>query len=402
MTKQLCTVAALLLAGSVGAQTQKGNGLISGNLSLGYSRYNTSTQQTDDKQSVWQPQLRITAGHFVADNWLAGLSVSGALNVQTSNAPLFPGQVKDAFGNSNVSVDITPFARRYWQFAPVQVFAGAGLTVGLTDSRMTDSGFDETGQPIRPTERREKSFQVNPYLEAGVNYFLTNRLALQLVASTRSLPFALTGLSTGLVYWTGNDRKADPQQARDNQQTVRGNWIIEGSFSSNRTARNFSADTTVDRYTSAQYAISPSVGYFIRRNTLLGVSIPVNFGSTQGSAQNTQAYSYWSVSVSPYIQHYWASTRLTPFTRIGATYLAFQSNSGYPLKKPVSLSASFNIGLAYMPGRRFIIETSFVDASLAYVTTRYDFGPTYTSWNTTLSAGLRGSFAVRYVLTRLN
>lgn len=402
MKKRLYTLAFLLVASIAGAQTQKGNGLVSGGLSVGYSQI--SYQPSDASQQTWQPALNVTVGRFVTDNWLVGVSVWGTSYFGQARTAFFNGQTRRTLEqhSTNVDVDVTPFVRRYWQFAPVQVFAGAGLSVGISGSRVTNQEFNGPTQQVVPLELRTTGFQVSPYLEAGVNYFLTNRLALQLSATAGSLPFNVSGFNTGLVYWTGADRKAERQQARENGQTNRGNWLIEGGFGSNSTSTNRSTGTTVNQTSSGTYAISPSVGYFLSKNSLLGISVPFAFVGNENSGQNPQRSSrnsYWSVGISPYFQRYWTSTRLTPYTRVSASYVAIGSK---PNRTGTNLvDASLGVGLAYMAGQRFIVETSVANASLAYQPSD-DSGDGVQSWNATLSAGLRGNFAVRYVLTRAN
>ena len=402
--KRLCTVAGLMLASVAGAQTQKGNGLISGDVSISHSRAND--QRGYANRSASRSTLKLTAGRFVADNWLVGGHVSGRWGFGKSENSVPVGQGQRIFSERNVSADVymTPFVRRYWQFAPVQVFAGAGLSVGINGSYVTNQDFTGTAQQIVPIEQRNNALQVSPYLEAGVNYFLTNRLSLQLLASTRSLPLDVANISTGLVYWTGTDRKATLQPERENVQTNRSNWIVEGGFSAIRASANNTIGTVVDQSTSHGFSISPSVGYFISKNNLLGISIPVRFNTVQTTGQNPQFSTsgrFWSVGVSPYFQHYWTSTRLTPYTRASATYFLSESRPDNENTNSVSVNAALSIGLAYMAGQRFIIETSLSDATLTY-------RPSYSSrndpnaWSAGLSAGLRGSFAVRYVLTRAN
>lgn len=396
-------MACLLLAGVAGAQTQNGNGLISGDVSINYCR--SDDQRSNTSGYHWKPALNLTVGRFWADNWLAGLSVSGRANAETREGVFPNGQPsRTSFiqRNSFADVAITPFVRRYWQFAPVQVFAGAGLSVGIDGLRTNYRVAGGTSQLTMPTSQQTSSLQVGPYVEAGVNYFLTNRLALQLSASTRSLPLNVAGLSTGLVYWTGTDRKAIPQEERDNAQTNRGNWIVEGGFETSRRSSDNSATGGTTQSSSRYVSISPSVGYFIGKNNLLGISLPMGFRTVENSDTNPSSSdrnSYWSVAISPYLQHYWTSTRLTPYTRLGATYFLFGSEPSNSDIKNVNVAAALNVGLAYMAGKRFIIETSLVSASVAYASSD---GPERdnTSWDATLSGGLRGNFAVRYVLTR--
>ena len=402
MKKRLFTALGLLIAGIAGAQTQKGNGLISGDVSISYSRADDQRGYANRNSS--RSTLELTAGRFVADNWLLGGHVSGRWGSSKSENSVPVGQMPRVSNehNSSANMYITPFVRRYWQFASVQVFAGAGLSIGVSGTRVSSQGFSGINPQLISTDQRDKVLRVGPFLEAGVNYFLTNRLALQLSVSSESLPLEVADFSTGLVYWTGTDRKVDPQQARENLQTDRGNWIVEGGFFASHTSTSGLADNLVGKSSSRSFSISPSVGYFIGKNNLLGIDIPATFSSVQYIVQNPQSSagsSFWSVGISPYFQHYWASTRLTPYTRVGATYYTFGAKQRIEDTENVNLNAALSVGLAYMAGKRFIIETSLANASLAYSSAN---GPRNkdASWDATLSAGLRGNFAVRYVLTR--
>lgn len=109
---------------------------------------------------------------------------------------------------------------------------------------------------------------------------------------------------------------------------------------------------------------------------------------------NSSSNENWLFGISPYFQHYWTSTRLTPYTKVRVDYMRFNSDpSGID-----SFDGGVSLGLAYMAGQRFIIETSLANASANYIPSGK---PTDVGWNKTwgasISAGLTGNFAVRYV-----
>jgi hypothetical protein len=107
------------------------------------------------------------------------------------------------------------------------------------------------------------------------------------------------------------------------------------------------------------------------------------------------------VGFSPYFQHYWTSTRLTPYTRLSAAYITSGDKLMNNRSNTNAMNAALGIGLAYMAGNRFIVETSLATASLTYgpISSAQD---DVSSWSATLSGGMRGNFAIRYVLTRVN
>ena len=396
-------MAGLLLAGVAGAQTEKGNGLISGDVSINHARPGVQSGNADYS---WGTGLNITAGRFVADNWLVGATVSGTWGLNNTQSTIAVGQAPRVLTDRGSSVKgyVTPFVRRYWQFSPVQVFAGAGLSVGITNERTDAEKLDPVNQGIISTQLRSSSLSVSPYVEAGVNYFLTNRLSLQLSAASHWLPLDVATIKTGLVYWTGSSRKADPQPVSDYGQTNRGNWIIEGSFLAGGSSGNNSSSNTGSQTSSRSFSFSPSVGYFISKNNLLGIRIPLGLFTYENSGQNptfSGSGSSWSVGVSPYFQHYWTSTRLTPYTRVSAAYYMSGARPDVSNTKFMNTSAALSVGLAYMAGKRFIIETSLASASVNYSTTSERTSASK-PWEASLSAGLSGNFAVRYVLTHPN
>ncbi|CAN5559639.1 hypothetical protein BH09BAC4_BH09BAC4_37610 [soil metagenome] len=378
----------LLFASAAMAQTQKGNGLLSGNISTNYSRQESPSGNVT---TTWLPAITLTGGRFWSDNWLAGLSASSVSTFGRQQAAATPNLT---YISNSIPISVTPFFRRYWQVNSVYLFAGAGLSVNIANSKQPS--FDSNGQPIGV---KSSSWTINPRLEAGATYFVTNRLSLQLLAATSSLPLSTASLSAGLVYWTGSDRHADTQEERTNVQTDPGKWVLEGGFSINNQKNSHSGSSSTLAYQSSNstYSFNPSVGFFVKKNSLFGITIPIsyNFSKTENSSVPAVENVLWGVGVSPYFQHYWASTRLTPYTRVNAGYTHYNSESF----KANNVNGGLTIGLAYMAGERFIIETSLVSASVDYLTADGLNGMSNNKiWTAGISAGLTGNFAIRYVL----
>ena len=397
MKTQVVTMAGLLIASGVLAQTQKGNGILSGSVSAGYSQQKQLiVSGPTSLNSTWKPALSLTAGRFWTDNWLAGVSLSGTSTITRQS--LGTALSLATTPATSVAITATPFVRRYWQVNSVYLFAGVGLAVNVNDNKQ--SFYDSNGQLVEYGQKTS-SIGLNPQLEAGVNYFLTNRLSLQLVASASSLPLNTAGLSAGLVYWTGPGRNNDPQEEQTNSQTDPGRWVLEGGFSMSNQKNNQAENTGGIGYqsTSKLYSFSPSVGFFIKKNNLIGVSIPIYYSAAtfvpSDPNLNSASNDTWTIGISPYFQHYWTSTRLTPYTRVnvGYTHYSLGPFSNYTINGGVSL------GLAYMAGQRFIIETSLVNASAGYSpSSGLDTVRDTKTWGGNISAGLTSNFAVRYVL----
>lgn len=389
MKTLLLITSGMLLTISAVAQTQKGNGIVSGNVAINYNRLERSTPGP----TTWAPGLRLTVGRFWMDNWLAGLSLSGDASITRQPMSQNPDQT---YPTTSTSAGTTPFVRKYWTFNTIYLFAGAGLSVYGTSRKQ--SYFNGNGQFVE-NGIKYTSLSINPRLEAGVNYFVTNRLGLQLVAGANSLPLNVVSLNAGLVYWTGADRRAALPEERNNPQTEPGKWVIEGDFS--LTSQNNSQLESLGRgtyqVTTKTYSFNPSLGFFIKKNSLLGVSIPISYllnRSVDGGSSTTDN-TLWGIGIAPYFQHYWTSTRLTPYTRMSVGYTHYSSDSD----GGSNLNGNIGIGLAYMAGSRFIIETSLANASVSYLVADRSSGTdTDKSWNAGISAGLTGNFAIRYVL----
>ena len=340
-------VAGLLLAGGATAQIQRGNGMLSGDLAFTYNRSQiaatSGSASPSQTATSWYPDLSVTAGRFWADNWLVGVSVSGSLMNQLYN-PSGMANGQSVYYRAT-SIRVSPFVRRYWQVNSLFLFAGAGVSVGSMGTKRP--AFTNNGQFINDAQRT-LVVDVAPQFEVGANYFLTNRLALQLTATASTLPLHTTGLRAGLVYWTGAGLPTGVQEERDNPQTNTGNWFIEGDFSvvSQTSTQLDNATGSTNQTKSSTNSVSPSVGYFVRKNSLIGISLPVSWGLGIQSATGEEAR-LLSVGVSPYYQHYWTSTRLAPYTRLNVGYNRLSGRevgASQPVYTANALSGGINWG----------------------------------------------------------
>ena len=371
------------------AQTEKGNGILSGGISL--LTTNSRFSQSGTQNAIY-PSLSLTAGTFVKDNWLVGG------NVMTSLSSTKTDFSASRSTSQNTDLRIRPFVRHYWQAGAVQVFAGGGVSFNSTGTKSEASSSLATPAVV---VNKTNTLSVTPYLEAGVNYFLTRRLSLQATASANALPVNVGLFSMGLVYWTGTGSTARQPTGTANPQTDRGRWVLEGSLglSSTKTTSELASNSPSRKQN--QFTISPSAGYFIQKNTIIGIGFPLVFSSSeqvQPGGRTTTTTRNQTIGVSPYYQHYWANNRLTPFTRIDVFYSqSGNSANGSTISTTTSnVGAGGSIGLAYMLGERFIVETSLLSASVnRYVGRGVSEGSK--GWTTTVSGQLGQGFSLRYV-----
>ncbi|MVM29939.1 outer membrane beta-barrel protein [Spirosoma sp. HMF4905] len=171
-------------------------------------------------------------------------------------------------------------------------------------------------------------------------------------------------------------------------QTEKGRWnagVSIGSFSyqKNDFGKSFSA------------SISPSAGYFVAKNWLLGIGIPFSYvsGNYTGFV-NSQKNQSTTIGVSPFARYYIGPSKLKPYLDIAYTF----SHSNYHTDNSIdeinsksnSTTLTPSLGLAY-----FLNQNISLNAQLGYnwysVKTTNDSGigdgTNYSYKNATLGIG---------------
>ncbi|QMW04076.1 outer membrane beta-barrel protein [Spirosoma foliorum] len=145
-------------------------------------------------------------------------------------------------------------------------------------------------------------------------------------------------------------------------QTEKGRWnagfsVGQFSYQKNDLLSGFSG------------SISPTAGYFVARNFLIGTGIPISYSSTDYSNLGViRRMRVTSIGVSPFARYYIGASKLKPYVGIAYTY----SHSNYheensqtipTIMNDESTSASLtpSLGLAY-----FINRSISLDAQLGY------------------------------------
>ncbi|GAB3990068.1 hypothetical protein GCM10028807_16430 [Spirosoma daeguense] len=129
---------------------------------------------------------------------------------------------------------------------------------------------------------------------------------------------------------------------------------------------------------------------------MIGVALPFTYSTTNYNSKNQQARSdeWWQIGITPYFQHYWAAARLTPYTRISTGYV-YSNNIA---SRGSSINAGIDVGLAYMAGQRFNIETSLASANVTYAWDKLTSSELQRSnWGAGVKGGISGNIAIRYV-----
>lgn len=154
-------------------------------------------------------------------------------------------------------------------------------------------------------------------------------------------------------------------------QTEKGRWTIGAQIG------DFQYSTQ-DAYTSFSGSLSPSAGYFVANNLLVGTGVPLslttnNFADPNGSVRNTST----GIGLSPYVRYYIGSNKLKPYMGISYAYSATRrrTDMGYQTLKASGFTSTVSptIGAAY-----FINRSVAINAGLNYIWERFNNGsPVY-------------------------
>lgn len=144
-------------------------------------------------------------------------------------------------------------------------------------------------------------------------------------------------------------------------QTEKGRWTAGASIGSFRY-------TTQDRYDQLSGSLSPSVGYFVGRNFLIGAGVPLSFSTAKTGDQYKDNSS--SAGLSPYIRYFIGEGRLKPYAGVSYGYSRNWRRYSVPGVDAKATGQSSTVvptlGVAY-----FINQTVALNAGLSYVIENY-------------------------------
>ncbi len=381
MKTQLLVAWLTTLTSTLFAQIQPGERLYGGSISSRFVR----SSSVSGKNLADQNELSVglTTGKFRKNNWFVGLNLNAGLNAINSEWPQVPQNDPSKYRYRYYSAGLNPFFRKYWELDKIQLFVGAGINAALIKSFRKEKIF-----PAKEYSLVDYSdfyqFNIAPTFELGLNYFLTKHLAVQLSTTSNRFPVSFGALSAGLVYWTG-EHPSNPDATATATQTQKGNWLIGGTFSMMNSRSAIPGDENT--YTPNTFSAGLSVGNFVHDRTILGLEASYSYSESRSRELNRFIGSYYQIALTPYVQTYWLNRRLTPFHRISASWLKTQD------KSYTNLSLNGQIGLAYMLGDRFILETTLANLGLNY----QKIASATESLGGNASASLGNQFALRYV-----
>ncbi|GAB3900856.1 hypothetical protein GCM10028803_24490 [Larkinella knui] len=376
MKKALLLACLCALSPLVQAQTEKGRGIWTGSAQFDHTSQKNGLNQNRNVYRTTKSSFSFSRGVFFKDQWLAGGGLSIGMEtarLSTPNSPQLPG-----FRFSNFNSSLNGFVRRYWGKEKWRVLLGGGLSLSYGRG---DFEGESTSSPDRNT------LTATPVAQIGANYFLTDRIGLEASAISSSFPFAFSGFGLGLVILTGGS-KENTTGVYEAPQTAKGRWVMGGTFTLNTQGEKLNRPGASEVRLNT-LALSPSIGWFIKKNLQLGVLVPLSIvWNKEGSVVG--------YGISPYLKKYVSDNRLRPFVEGNLSYTSIRSKSeGASTSVQQTAGISASAGLAYLLGDRFIVEATVGNAY--FIRNFYPKATSQSSWSTGASATLQPRLTVTYV-----
>lgn len=337
------------------AQIEKGKNMYSGNFDLDYWNFS----QPGVKTSTWRPGLALEAHRFVKSGLTLGSELDANIFLQNMKFSSNGGS-KPARG---YTVSVTPQIRKFWKVSPFFLYAGAGVNVAASWST---SYLSYENQKLH--ESRLTTFNLMPQARLGLIYPLTKRLSLEAGGVSDLYPISFNSLKIGLVAMAGEGQAFVSEAVGTGSALAHGRWIVSGTFSSSNTKSSGVEGDSSWSYRTPASLIHVGTGVFMPNRLLIGAD--VIFGFRESALNDPRAVGFmstgnskpWSVGIRPYVRKYITDMRLTPYWEVSANYSRIMAGAG----ATNTYSASGSVGLAYVFGKHWILQTKLAGLTVGY------------------------------------
>jgi len=165
-------------------------------------------------------------------------------------------------------------------------------------------------------------------------------------------------------------------------QTEKGRWTVGAQVG------NLSYSGSGEPFRTRQFSasLSPSAGYFLARNLVIGASVPISYShqSSSVSGQGQAKGEVFGIGLAPFARYYFGTARLRPFVNASVGFQQFwTSSTGFNSTETNRSSTNFTSYSAGAGAAYFINNTVSLDASL-----------NYTNYFGSASANLNGSLGL--------
>ncbi len=390
MKHSLCVILTFLSV-TAAAQIRKGQTIWSAHVHSQFTRYSQATI----KAPRYSAGGSVDFNFFIRDGLALGLG-AGGLWEEAQTMVEEPGGF--GTGYKKASWSMTPFVRKYWQIAPVLVYAGGGVDLSFSKVSSTQqAGYEKYEDSF------SQNFSSTLQAQLGVIYPVSDRLGLEFGAQSAMFPLSFHSVRLGLVM-TGASESGIGKTTLAGSPLARGRWLLSGSFSSELSKGFTTNPDGVHHYRDPSSTIELAPGFFVRDRLMFGLGV---FAGLQGGVLKTPDkvgfvnvgnQKPFLIGLRPFVKKYFSPAKLTPYLEGYISYDRIMS--GGPATN--TYNAGSHVGLAYILGKSWLIEGRLLELSGGYseigdMKTDVSTIPGPHSYNLNLEAGLRPSLRVSFV-----
>lgn len=327
------------------AQTEKGTWMAGGSGWL--------QAMKDNSLNTASFVLRPRSGYFLRDNLAIGLAVPMSYN----------GSWVSDYSNHNISVGTNLFARYYFLPSKTKLFVHGEWGASYVRNRT------ETFNPSTSSKYYYSNNQsiTNYRVGLGLVHFITSNIGLEFSADYRKENFEFSNstrwtynFEIGLfAYFKGKKSEASIFTPNTEAKT----WLVGGNM-------GLSSLKPTENVKGAWFDFAPKVGFFVKNNLAIGLSIPIllaynEFSSLTSSTVATADLKRYGLSV--FARHYFLpnKTKLFLSGELGYAHAAYTYTGNFTFPIPNvflnKFTYAFGGGLA-----RFVSPNVALEATLDY------------------------------------
>lgn len=150
-------------------------------------------------------------------------------------------------------------------------------------------------------------------------------------------------------------------------QTEKGTWALGLNTATGIWPNN--PYTVQSSTTRSSFRLTPSAGFFPKKNVFIGLGVPVEFGTTQyrflGQSGEPPQFTTSSVGLSLIARRYLGTGRFKPFVHLEGSYSwnAITSTrdlqvEGLVGRTPATIRANAGVGVSYFVGNRLSVDAT--------------------------------------------
>ncbi|MBO0939978.1 hypothetical protein J2I47_25760 [Fibrella sp. HMF5335] len=344
------------------AQTGRGQSITSGDVGIAYTWGSITGTATSQPFATNGYNTSLTVafnrGVFVRDSWLLGYTIGFGRTWQGNTTQYSQRTQSDAVVRGS-SGSVAGFVRRYWPVADrLFVYAGGGLGVSYGRNKSEQKSVMAPSQELTVTAAsNQENWSADPSVQAGLLYAVSDRFGVEAGIRSNGLPIGASTASIGVNILSGRGGGAQAE-AITAFQTQAGRWLLGASLSAfGNTAQYGGANAQQNNTRYSTGSVGLSAGRFVRNNTAIGLALRASLTATDNNLSAPATNYYTTYVIAPFVRAYKGQNRLRPFAEGGVEFSSTIQSVDRRVDQQ-QIGAQGSVGIAYMLGQRFIVQTT--------------------------------------------